>query len=201
MQNIKTFLIGSTILNLALIALASFLYFKLPPVKYWDRQPQNFTECAEASRGFIIKTLPVQCEFRGQRFFDESKGKTDILNILNHLENDPESPEIKVSGDITTFVKSFLEPAPTGYKWEYSLDWDKTIINKCLVNAKEKDGSIDDAVYQKIKLLGQPSGYWWITEQKLPPTPGPNINIKLCLSRLECPYGKIPNSRECIVPQ
>lgn len=198
MPNTKTLLIGSITLNLMLVALASFLYFKLPPIKYWDKQPQNFTECVEAGRGFIIKTLPAQCEFRGERFTDESKGKT---GILNPPETGPESPEIKVSGDITAFIKSFLEPSPSGYKWEYSLDWDKTIINKCLVNATEKDGLIDDGVYQKVKLSGQPSGYWWTTEQKLPPMPGPNIDIKLCLSRLECPYGKVPNSKECIVPR
>ena len=181
-----------------LIASASFLYFKLPPIKYWNKQPTNFTECVEVSRGSIIKTLPAQCEFRGQRFADESKGKT---GILNHPETGPESPEIKVSGDITTFIKSFLEPAPIGYEWKYSLDWDKSVINKCLVNVVEKDGPISDSTYQEIKLAGQPRGYWWTTEQKLPPTPGPNINIKLCLSRLECPYGKIPNSKECIVPR
>ena len=116
-------------------------------------------------------------------------------------ETGPQSPEINVDGNITDFIKNFLEPAPDGYKWEYNLDWDKTVIQKCLVNSVEKDGQIDDDTYTKIKTSGQPKGYWWTTEQKLPPTPGPNINIKLCLSRLECPYGKIPNKQECIVPR
>ena len=112
------------------------------------------------------------------------------------IQTDPEAPKIKVSGDITSFVKNFLEPAPTGYKWEYRLDWDETIIEKCLVNAAEKGGAIDwDVTYKKIKFSGQPSGYRWVTRQGTS-----NTLIELCLSRIKCPYGKISNSKECVVP-
>lgn len=116
-------------------------------------------------------------------------------------ERGPESSETEVQGNITEFIYTFLEPAPSGYKWEYRLDWDGTVIRKCLVNAVEREGPIDDDVYIQIKTSGNPKGYWWTTRQKVPPEPGPNINIELCLSRLWCPYGKIRNSQECVVPR
>jgi len=52
--------------------------------------------------------------------------KNLALNI-EQLEAGPESPEIEVEGNITEFIRNFLESAPDGYKWEYSLDWDETI--------------------------------------------------------------------------
>lgn len=65
---------------LILLAGIGLYFYGLPPIKYWTKNPTNFEECKEASRGFIIKTLPAQCEFRGQNFVDQSQGQTGILN-------------------------------------------------------------------------------------------------------------------------
>ena len=68
------------IVSLILLAGIGFYFYGLPPIKYWTKNPTNFEECKEATRGFIIKTLPAQCEFRGQNFVDQSQGQTGILN-------------------------------------------------------------------------------------------------------------------------
>ena len=61
------------IVSLVLVAGVGFYFYGLPPIKYWTKNPTNFEECKEATRGFIIKTLPAQCEFRGQNFVDQSQ--------------------------------------------------------------------------------------------------------------------------------
>ena len=129
----------------------------------------------------------------------EEKGKKE--EKIKDMPENYESPEIEVQGNITEFMYNFLEVAPSGYKWEYQLDRDSTIIKKCLVNAVEKEGPIDNTIYLQIQSSGHPKGYWWTTEQRLPQKQGPNINVKLCLSRLKCPYGKISSTQECIVPR
>jgi hypothetical protein len=59
------------LLIVVLIAVLAFVYFYyLPPVKYWFNHPTNFAECKEATRGFIIKTKPAQCEFSGQNYVE-----------------------------------------------------------------------------------------------------------------------------------
>ena len=68
------------LVSLILLAGIGFYFYGLPPIKYWTKNPTNFEECKEATRGFIIKTLPAQCEFRGQNFVDQSQGQTGILN-------------------------------------------------------------------------------------------------------------------------
>lgn len=54
----------------AIVGAVGLYFYRLPPIKYWAKNPTNFEECKEATRGFIIKTLPAQCEFRGQNFVD-----------------------------------------------------------------------------------------------------------------------------------
>ncbi|OGG48509.1 hypothetical protein A2678_03360 [Candidatus Kaiserbacteria bacterium RIFCSPHIGHO2_01_FULL_53_31] len=61
------------IVSLILLAGIGFYFYGLPPIRYWTKTPTNFEECKGATRGFIIKTLPAQCEFRGQNFVDQSQ--------------------------------------------------------------------------------------------------------------------------------
>lgn len=81
----KTQKIISSVVLLVLIVGVGF-YFHIfypsppPPIKYWTKNPTNFEECKEAARGLILKTLPAQCEFRGQNFVDQSQGQIGFLN-------------------------------------------------------------------------------------------------------------------------
>lgn len=65
---------------MVLLSGAGFYFYRLPPIKYWTKNPTNFEECKEATRGFIVKTLPAQCEFRGQNFVDQSQDQIGILS-------------------------------------------------------------------------------------------------------------------------
>ena len=74
---------------LVLAAGAGFYFYRLPPIKYWTKNPTNFEECQEATRGIIIKTLPAQCEFRGQVFVGQSMGnRYSESKILAGLKTD-----------------------------------------------------------------------------------------------------------------
>ncbi len=73
-------------------------YYKtaMTPIKYWFRNPVNFQECKEASRGIVILALPAQCEWRNTKFIDnQSLGSTDKTANWKTYRNEQYEFEIK----------------------------------------------------------------------------------------------------------
>src|SRR3989344_2656384 len=70
----------------AIVGAVVLYFYRLPPIKYWTQNPTNFEECKEATRGVIIKTLPAQCEFRGQNFVDQ------LIQQPAHVPNPTPTP-------------------------------------------------------------------------------------------------------------
>ena len=90
---------------LILLAGIGFYFYRLPPLKYWTKNPTNFEECKEATRGFIITTLPAQCEFRGQNFVDQSQGQIGILNSPSR-QNSNQSNQTFSESEILASLKT-----------------------------------------------------------------------------------------------
>ena len=126
----------------------------------------------------------------------ESDDKVIVRNI-----NQPELSGREVSQDV---VRSIGGIAPAGYAWDYRVDWDGTVVRKCLrdeqYESRGAEGAvpIGDEVAASVRSVAPPEGYHWVTPsgpQRGAPT---NVALEVCLWRIGCPYGKIPQGQQCI---
>ncbi|MEK7608619.1 MAG: hypothetical protein AAB495_03490 [Patescibacteria group bacterium] len=158
-----------------------------------------------------IRGLPVVMTERSVVFWGEGPGyyiEKDTEHFIYAIISKKEYPEvvdqiistIKFSSSVQNPdpVKSFLSAAPIGYQWTATLDWDNSVVSKCLVRENEEE--ISDGTYEQMRAVSPPVGYRWTTTQKIFPS-GENVNVGLCLLRIACPDGKVPNSKSCIVPR
>ncbi len=102
-----------TILIIALLTLIAgidFFFYPIPSIKYWTKNPTNFVECVEATRGFIIQTLPAQCEFRGENFVDQSQGQIGILNSPSR-QNQNQGNQTFSESEVLTNLKTNWQSA------------------------------------------------------------------------------------------
>lgn len=69
-----------------LIAVISFWLFVSPSEKQSAQNPTSFEECKEANGGVVRETWPLQCEFNGVVFVDESGNESEEPKAYTETE-------------------------------------------------------------------------------------------------------------------
>lgn len=95
-------------------------------------------------------------------------------------------------------INEALSSAPEGFTWNDEVDLDGSLLKRCL---KSKNGlEIPDGLLNKLNGTALPKEYWWTYRQTYIEGRTSNSTLEACISRINCPYGKIPGSENCINP-